>query len=265
MNQEIRLENKKEDKKFLGKFLIILLCSFLIGIVAGFGMAFVKDATELPTIISESIHNVMMLISPYVSVVFVVVMGTALFLTHKKASAMAKAWDGEDEEEYQKIDDMLGNVLYALNIGTVVTYFFFAIGFEDIVERSKFADACYLLGFVAALVVIIVGQSAIIKLTKEMNPEKKGSVYDTKFLDKWEDSCDEAEKILIYKSAYKTYTKMSTLFIGLWIFCVFGNSIFHFGLMPVTMVSLIWLCQVCLYTHYSKYYSKHPEKIGVFK
>lgn len=265
MNEEIRLENKKEDKKFLGKFLIILACSFLVGIAAGMGMAFVQDATELPAVISGTISNVMMTIAPYASIVFIVVMGIALFLTHKKASAMAKAWDGEDEEEYQKIDNMLGNVLCALNIGTVIIYFFFAVGFEDIVERSTFADCCYFFGFIAALVVIIVGQSAIIKLTKEMNPEKKGSVYDVKFIDKWEDSCDEAEKILIYKSAYKTYTKMSTLFIGLWIFCVFGNSIFHFGLMPVTMVSLIWLCQTGFYTHYSKYYSKHPEKIGVFK
>ncbi len=265
MKEEIRLENKKEDKKFLGKFLIILACSFLVGIVAGFCMAFLEDATELPALISAALQRFVGSVAPYVSVVFVVVMGIAIFLTHKKASAMAKAWDGEDEEEYQKIDNMLGNVLCALNIGTVITYFFFAVGFEDIVERGAFADFCYFFGFIAALVVIIVGQSAIIKLTKEMNPEKKGSVYDTKFIDKWEDSCDEAEKILIYKSAYKTYTKMSGLFIGLWIFCVFGNSIFNFGLMPVTMVSLIWLCQVGFYTHYSKYYSKHPEKIGVFK
>jgi len=265
MKEEIRLENKKEDKKFLGKFLIILACSFLVGIAAGFGMAFLEDATELPAIISQWTHDALMMIAPYVSLVFVVVMGIALFVTHKKASAMAKAWDGEDEAEYEKIDNMLSNVLYALGIGTVIVYFFFAVGFEEIVERSVFADFCYFFGFIASLVVIIAGQSAIVKLTKELNPEKKGSVYDTKFIDKWEDSCDEAEKILIYKSAYKTYTKMSGLFVGLWIFCVFGNSIFQFGLMPVTMVSLTWLCQVGFYTYYSKYYSKHPEKIGVFK
>ena len=70
------------------------------------------------------------------------------------------------------------------------------------------------------------------KLTKELNPEKKGSVYDVKFVDKWEDSCDEAEKILIYKCAYKTYNKMSGLYIGLWIFCVFGNAIFDFDSDP---------------------------------
>ena len=265
MNEEIREENKKEDKKYLVKFLIILACSFIVGIVAGIGIAFFEDVPELPETISSTVKNFVVMLAPYVSIVYVVVIGIALFATHKKASIMAAAWDGEDEEEYEKIDAMLGNVLYALSIGMVITYFFFAIGFEDIGKRSISGDVCYFFGFIAAMVMIMVGQSAMIKLTKELNPEKKGSIYDMKFVDKWEDSCDEAEKILIYKCAYKTYNKMSGLYIGLWIFCVFGNAIFDFGFMPVTMVSVLWLCQVCFYTYYTKYYAKHPEKIGVFR
>lgn len=264
MNEAVRVENKKEDKKFFGKFLIILACSFVVGIAAGIGMAFMKQE-DLASVISDLVYNFAVTIAPYVSVVYVLIMGTVLLFSYSSAKKRIAAWDGEDEDEYQKIDNSLGNVLYALNIGLVVTYFFFAIGFEDIAGRSGLADACYILGFIAALALIIFGQNLIVNLTKEMNPEKKGSVYDTKFLDKWEDSCDEAEKILIYKSAYKTYTMMSHMFIGLWVFCVFGSHVFGWGPMPVTMVSILWLCQVCFYTHYSKYYSKHPEKIGVFK
>lgn len=264
MNEVTRLENKKEDKKFLGKFVVILLCAFVVGIALGAGMALMKHG-DIPAVIADTLYHAAAVIAPYASIIFVVIMIPVLVITCKSARGRIKAWDGEDEDEYQKIDSMLGNVLFVLNIGTVITYFFFAIGFEDIVERSRFADICYLFGFIAALAMIIIGQQTIINLTKEMNPEKKGSVYDTKFIDKWEDSCDEAEKILIYKSAYKTYTAMSHLFIGLWVFCVFGSNIFGFGPMPVTMVSLIWLCQVCFYTYYSKYYSKYPEKIGVFK
>ena len=178
MNEEIRVENKKEDKKYLVKFLIILACSFIVGIVAGIGIAFFEDVPELPETISSTVKNFVVMLAPYVSIVYVVVMGIALFVTHNKASIMAAAWDGEDEEEYEKIDAMLGNVLCALSIGMVITYFFFAIGFEDIAKRSIFGDLCYFFGFIAAMVVIVVGQSAIIKLTKELNPEKKGSVYE---------------------------------------------------------------------------------------
>lgn len=265
MNEAVRAENKKEDKKFLVKFLLILAGAFLVGIAAGTAIAFLEDVTELPALISSAVLNAMVAIAPYVSVVFVLIMGSVLLFTRRRVSAMANAWDGEDEAEYDKMDAILGNVMGALGVCMVIVYFFFAIGFEDIVDRSVFADCCYFFGFIAALAVVMLGQSSLVKLTKELNPEKRGSVYDMNFVDKWEDSCDEAEKILIYKSAFKTYTKMSNLYVTLWIFCVFGNAVFHFGFMPVTMVSVLWLCQVCMYTHYSKYYSKHPEQIGVFK
>lgn len=265
MNEEIREENKKEDKKFLGKFILILIGAFLVGAVSGLGMFVLKDATNVAVIVSEVIYKSVITVAPFVSIVFVAVMGTALFITHRKASEIIKAWDGEDEETYGKVDMMLSNVLSALNIGTVIVYFFFAIGFQDIVKRNILVDCCYFFGFLATLVVIIVGESAIVKLTKEMNPEKKGSVYDVKFVDKWEESCDEAEKLLIYKSAYMAYSRMNALFVGLWIFCVFGNTVFDFGLMPVTMVSVIWLCQICFYTYYCRYYAKHPEKMRIYK
>ena len=112
MNEAIRVENKKEDKKFLGKFLLILAGSFLVGIVAGFCMAFLEDATELPALISAAVQGFIVTIAPYVSALYAVVMGIVLILTHRKVSAMAKAWDGEDEEAYDKMDGILGNQYY---------------------------------------------------------------------------------------------------------------------------------------------------------
>jgi len=265
MNETIRLENKKEDKKHLGKFLLMLVGGFLIGIVMGIIIAVAEDVQSLPTTISQTVYHLVASVAPYVGVVYSVAMVIMLIIVKSKVGKMIKAWDGEDDDEYKRIDNFLGNALTTLNVGTIIVYFFFAVGFEGIPQRGGFADACYFFGFIASLVVVVLGQQIIIGMTKEVNPEKKGSIYDKNFVDKWEDSCDEAEKILIYKSAYKTYTKMSGLFVGLWVFCIFGNGIFKFGLMPVTLLSVIWLCNVCIYTYYAKYYEKHPDKIGVFR
>lgn len=265
MNERIRLENKKEDKKQFRKFMFTLCGAFLIGIVMGTVVAVAEDAKALPTTISQAVYNVVTAMAPYVGLVFCLIATVVVLVAKKIVKAMIKAWDGEDEDAYRKMDGILGNALTILNVGAIVVYFFFAVGFEGLPEHTGFEDICYFLGFVLSLVIITVGQHVIIGMTKEINPEKKGSIYDKNFVDKWEDSCDEAEKILIYKSAYKTYTKMSGLFVALWVFCTIGNGIFKFGLMPVTMVSLLWLCHVCIYTYYAKYYEKHPEKIGVFK
>ena len=39
----------------------------------------------------------------------------------------------------------------------------------------------------------------------DMNPEKKGSIFDMHFSKKWADSCDEAEMIMACKAGYKSF------------------------------------------------------------
>ena len=45
----------------------------------------------------------------------------------------------------------------------------------------------------------------IVELEKKLNPEKKGDVIETNFSKKWEDSCDEAQKMIIYEAGYRAY------------------------------------------------------------
>ncbi|MGL6219074.1 MAG: DUF3169 family protein [Lacrimispora sphenoides] len=63
----------------------------------------------------------------------------------------------------------------------------------------------WLTGFIAAVICTIVTQQKIINFEKEINPEKRGSVFNQKFSKKWEKSCDEAERLSIYKSTYTSY------------------------------------------------------------
>ena len=48
----------------------------------------------------------------------------------------------------KKLLHFIGNALTALNIGTIVEYFFFAVGFEGIAGRKGVEDACYFFGFI---------------------------------------------------------------------------------------------------------------------
>ena len=75
----------------------------------------------------------------------------------------------------------------------------------------------------------------------------KGSIYDVKFSKKWFDSCDEAIKLGIYKSAYKAYISVSTTCVILWVICVIGYDIWDFGIAPMVIVTIIWLVQTISY------------------
>ena len=58
------------------------------------------------------------------------------------------------------------------------------------------------LGIMAEVVII---QQKSVDCVKIMNPEKTASVYDMKFQKKWLETCDEAEKIIVGKCAFKAF------------------------------------------------------------
>ena len=105
--------------------------------------------------------------------------------------------------------------------------------------------------FVAGLIILTIEQQKLVNLTKEINPEKKGSIYDVKFQKKWEASCDEAELFAIYKSAYRSYCITQRLCIILWLFCIIGGFVWGFGAVPVLLVSIIWGTMITSYCYYA--------------
>lgn len=92
-----------------------------------------------------------------------------------------------------------------------------------------------------------VNPKQIVNFEKEINSLLEGSVYDFKFSDKWIDSCDEAIKLTIYKSAYKSYKCVNTTCVILWLVSLFGYYIWNFDIMPMVMVTVIWLVQAVSY------------------
>ena len=81
-----------------------------------------------------------------------------------------------------------------------------------------------------------------------MNPEKKGSVYDLKFKKKWFESCDEAEKEVIYQSSYKTYIFMSKAIGLLLIVTMLSHLFFKTGIMAILVVGVMYLVLVGKYS-----------------
>ena len=85
-------------------------------------------------------------------------------------------------------------------------------------------------------------------LTKKMNPEKRGSVYDMKFQERWWESCDEAERRQIGQASYKAYVTVSRFCPYCWGVLLLGNMVFHYGILPGAVVLVIWAVLSVSYT-----------------
>ena len=262
MNEEKRKENKKSDKKALMIFIPCLIISFF----AGFGLSGLGNYMEanIADVIAETVVKILVVITPYANLVINTVTILVCIIILANAKKRIKVWDGENEEEYEKFDRGLSVASIIINIGFIISYFFFAAGFEYCITEKGTGIVelvCYFAGFILALIGNLAVQANVVNLYKELNPEKKGSVYAMDFGKQWEQSCDEAERIQIYKAAFGSYSFCNVFYVFLWLFCLVGSQIWHFGIMPATIVVIVWLVQFISYQAYAAYYTKNPNKI----
>ena len=108
----------------------------------------------------------------------------------------------------------------------------------------------------------VVFQQKCVDTTKKMNPEKTASVYDAKFQKKWMDSCDEAEKIMIGKCAFKAYAATNMVCTILSIVLAICALVFGIGFLPSLAVCLIWIVNQSVYCREALKYSKAGNKIS---
>ena len=116
--------------------------------------------------------------------------------------------------------------------------------------------------FIAVIVETIIIQQRCVDAVKRMNPEKTASVYDVKFQRKWMDSCDEAEKLMIGKCAYKAYAAANTACAVLAIIFAVCALIFNTGFLPSFAMCVIWFVPQFIYYRETIRYSKDGNRIS---
>lgn len=265
-------ENTKEDKKALKKFIWILLGAFAIGIFIGIGMSALKTAF-IGSSVKATFLKVVGVTAVYGGYLYTTALTIACIVLYKKSRKEYAAWDDEDEEVLSKIETGISIVLWFSNLILYGTYFFFAVGIwaTDLMGKNE-ALGSDVTGLLIALGAVflhmaygIVASSVIqqkgVNFGKEINPEKKGSVYDMKFQDKWMESCDEAERYTVYKCSFKTFKTMQIVGIVLWLVCLLGQMFFKTGVFATIIVSVYLIVQTSVYSVQGIYFAKHPSEV----
>lgn len=265
MDQDVK-RIKQEDKKAFKGFSILMVAALLVGLAAGVltGLAENFFAEDIGNILLYFMQNILL---PYGMPAVTVMVLAAVLILYGKAKRLFLSWDGEDEDVAEKADRYLSYALWLTSMNMIWIYFIFGTissgRMWDSIEQSDsvvFSFVWILGWFILALIIISIEQQKIINLTKQMNPEKRGSVFDTKFKEKWEESCDEAEKLLIYKSAFKAYNVVQIECIVLWVLCLMGGFIWDFGILPIAVISIIWGTMTTVYCMESIKLSKKGAK-----
>ena len=234
---------KKDNRKALPKYLLILFVAAIFGGVLGFAAGWVGH-DNISEVIAAVVADGLIAAAPWALLGTSVVSMVLILWLYRGAKAIYTGWDGEDDDVMDRADQKLNWALLLTAAQLVLDMFFFAVA-----QSAHNMTALWsVLFFLVSIFLLVFAQQKIVDLTRKMNPEKKGSVYDTKFKKKWFESCDEAEQKQIGQAAYKAFNVVSTACPILWGVLLLLSYAFNFSLlMPTFIVCFIWLLQQVSY------------------
>lgn len=253
-------EIKKVNRKALPKFILIMLICLIVGGAVGFFSA--KYGLNTLSGSMKAVGEIFGLyIAPWLMLSIAIIEPVISIPLYRKARKLLNTWDGEDDEVCDTAEGKLSIIIWLTGAALIISYFLIAASYSGGFAAFENEDFTlpFFIGIAAFFIILIetvIIQQKCIDAAKITNPEKTVSVYDMKFQKKWVDSCDEAEKIMIGKCAFKAYTVTNTVCTILAVVLAICALIFEIGFLPSLVVCIIWIINQSVYCKEAVKYSK---------
>lgn len=151
-------------------------------------------------------------------------------------------WEYEEEKAgaYGTVANILSQILCILALAAGYSIEYIGKG-----HRGNVLAACII--FLACYTYDGFWQVRFVKLVQKTFPEKKGDPASRKFHQDWLESCDEAEKEVIYRASYNAYSRVNKFIPVMIVLTMLGHLFFNTGIMAIIVTALIWLVVAASY------------------
>ena len=230
----------RDNRKHWLKFLLLTLLCTAGGAVLGYGAAWAADSFSFDAL-GQAAGRIAGACAPF-ALLLTVPFLLAAVACWRRAQRQFGAWDGEDEDTPERADRTLSWGMVWTSAAQLLGFLLFGITASLLPLGYIGAESMLLpaVGMIALMFAVIAVQRRIVDLTRRINPEKQGSVYDLKFRQKWLASCDEAERQRIGQAAYTSYTVTSYSCLFVWVVLVVLNILVPIGPLPIIAVFIPW-------------------------
>ena len=256
-NDEIRQANRKA----LPKFLLMMLGGLVLGAVIGVGglRATSTAGQDNLTAALAGLETGLAKAAPWLLAACGALELISGLILYRRAKAILRDWDGEDETVPERAEKPLNLALWISSMAMVAAFFLLTAAYS--VGMASKSEVFGMLGGIAAfsavMVITIILQQRLVDLVKRIYPEKKASVYDTKFQKEWFAQCDEAEKAQVGESAYHAYNAANKTCSILWIMFTLTALFLDTGILPVLAVCVVWAVSQSVYCWWASRLGSH--------
>lgn len=95
--------------------------------------------------------------------------------------------------------------------------------------------------FVITMAIEILIPKLTVDIEKKLNPEKRGNALDFQFRKVWMSSCDEAERLIVYRAGYQAFLSTNVVCLILCIVTFIFTFLFKTDIMGFVYVCIILL------------------------
>lgn len=253
------MREKKAEKKMNSylKMILFMCLGGAIGAILGGSLIFWEDgmAGFLQAASGWIGANVAVILW-----VFTAATAVMSLVCYRQAERYIRRMDEEDDSLMEELDR--GYELWS-SAGMIVTSIFmclsmviFAFGFPVEEKDAAYRLLWSVVPFLATVLVCVAYQIAAVKQLRRKDPSKKGDAADLHFEKEWIESCDEAERMVVYKSSYKTFTMMKTFLMILLVIAMMGQLSFGTGMAAVVLLAVANIVMLSVYSVYSLRFQK---------
>ncbi len=240
------MKEQSENRRALPKFFLTMLGSLLVGgaagLAIGMGHIFGVDLSDAAAWLDGTVYSATSWAIPVTSVL---TLGGAFWL-YRRARQKVSGWDGGDENDAsEEAERLLSWSMLLSAVQLLINLFFMAAVAVYYMEKNGLPIVAE---FIVSCGLVIFAQQKAVDLTRKMNPEKRGSVYDSKFQKKWLESCDESEQRQIGQACYRAYMVTTRVCIGVWMALVLLSMVYRISLLSVFVLLLVWGTMQTVYT-----------------
>ncbi|MDO5539358.1 MAG: DUF3169 family protein [Eubacteriales bacterium] len=209
--------------------------------------------------VKEAMTNVTEILQMMILPALLVLMAVSVFLGERSIRNIRKIHEKmktAQDEEYDLLDyeeertggkGMIANV-FSQALCFIILSFGYSMEYiaSSDHNRSTFLYACIV--WMVCFGYDCFWQIRYVKLLQKAHPEIKADPSSRKFQQQWLESCDEAEREIIYQSSYKTYMLLNKSIPVLLLLTMLTHMFLETGVLAVIVVAAIWLMETICYT-----------------
>lgn len=237
------------NKKSIYRIIFLLLIGGVFGSFFSIGLLKFGEAgglAKLPNIGDFLIDN-----NIYIFIFLVIALFLPSIYLFLKGKRVYDKIDEMSDDEYDvKVKIAEKKIDMALTINSIFMILNFMV-LGTTFDKASDNFILVLIIFVINIIAMSLFEIYVIRFMQRLDTRLKGDPTSFKFSKEFINSCDEAEKIKIYKSGYHAFQTSKSTSLGFIVITIISNMVLDTGSLPI-VISCIWmLANVASYGYYS--------------